>query len=128
MAAHALHIMLIITLIARQVAWSVTVLLAASTVSVLSAQQLPIHRYSVSDGLAQNTVHCIHQDAKGYMWFGTAEGLSRFDGYRFTNYGTSEGLGHSFINAIAEDRQGHIWIGTNGGGVSRLIDDPREAF
>ena len=40
----------------------------------------------VPDGLAQGTVQAIHQDAKGNLWFGTFEGLSRFDGYRFSNY------------------------------------------
>jgi len=91
------------------------------------AQQLSVRHYDVSDGLAHSYVGAIHQDAKGYLWFGTREGLSRFDGYRFTNYGTLEGLGNMIINAIVEDRQGQLWIGTNGGGVARLIDDPRAA-
>lgn len=91
------------------------------------AQQLSTRHYDVSDGLAHSHVQAIHQDHKGYIWFGTWEGLSRFDGYRFTNYGERDGLGHVIINAITEDRQGRLWVGTNGGGVSRLIDDPREA-
>jgi ligand-binding sensor domain-containing protein len=66
--------------------------------------------------LVQNALLCIHQDAKGYLWIGTAEGVSRFDGYRFTNYDVRDGLGHSFINTIVEDRQDRLWIGTNGGG------------
>src|SRR5438094_461661 len=85
------------------------------------AQQLSVRRYDVSDGLAHSHVGAIHQDAKGYLWFGTREGLSRFDGYRFTNYGTREGLGNMIINAIVEDRQGQLWVATNGGGVARLI-------
>jgi len=93
---------------------------------VASAQQLSIRRYDVRDGLAHSRVTAIHQDAKGYLWFGTHEGLSRFDGYRFTNYSTRDGLGHPIINDITEDRQGHLWVATNGGGVARLIDDPRE--
>src|SRR5215813_2092150 len=91
------------------------------------AQQLSVRRYDVSDGLAHSHVAAIHQDRKGYLWFGTYEGLSRFDGYRFTNYGERDGLPHVIVNDIAEDRQGRLWVGTNGGGVSRLIDDPREA-
>src|SRR5262245_43317286 len=55
------------------------------------------------------------------------EGLSRFDGYHFTNYGVRDGLGHMVINDITEDRRGRLWIATNGGGVSCLIDDPQEA-
>src|SRR5215471_5728457 len=90
------------------------------------AQRLSVRRYDVSDGLAHGHVKAIHQDRKGYIWFGTLEGLSRFDGYRFTNYSERDGLGHVIVNDIAEDRQGRLWVGTNGGGVARLIDDPRE--
>lgn len=93
----------------------------------VSAQQLSIRHYSVSDGLAHSCVRSIYQDKKGYLWFGTNEGVSRFDGYRFTNYGTRDGLANSFINGITEDREGRIWVATNGGGVSRFIDDPQEA-
>src|SRR5262249_7980902 len=90
------------------------------------AQRLSVRHYDVSDGLAHSRVVAIHQDRKAYLWFGTWEGLSRFDGYRFKNYGVRDGLGRLIVNAIAEDRQGRLWVGTNGGGVSRLIDDPRE--
>ncbi len=65
------------------------------------AQQLSIRRYGVSEGLAHSSVHSIHQDKKGYLWIGTREGLSRFDGYRFTNYGVRDGLGHPFVNVVS---------------------------
>src|SRR5262249_23336586 len=94
-------------------------------VPLVYAQQLSIRHYDVSDGLAHSHVTAIHQDAKGYLWFATWEGLSRFDGYRFTNYGPRDGLGDPIINAIAEDQQGRLWVATNGGGVARLIDDPQ---
>jgi ligand-binding sensor domain-containing protein/DNA-binding NarL/FixJ family response regulator len=83
-----------------------------------------LRRYDVSDGLANSQVVALHQDRKGYLWFGTWEGLSRFDGYRFTNYSVRDGLGHPVINHITEDRQGRLWAATNGGGVAPLIDDP----
>ncbi|HEU0176458.1 MAG TPA: two-component regulator propeller domain-containing protein [Blastocatellia bacterium] len=92
------------------------------------AQQISVRRYDVSDGLAHSRVTAIHQDRKGYLWFGTWEGLSRFDGYRFTNYGERDGLGHVIINDITEDRRGRLWVATNGGGVACLIDDPREVL
>ena len=47
-----------------------------------SAQKLSLRHYDMPDGLAQGTVQAIHQDAKGYLWFGTSEGLSGFDGCR----------------------------------------------
>lgn len=90
------------------------------------AQHLPFHRYDVADGLAGSDGRCIYQDSKGYLWFGTGEGLSRFDGYRFTNYSVRDGLPHQVIDSITEDREGRLWMGTNGGGVARLIDDPQE--
>ena len=67
------------------------VLLTGAPVAAVD-QRLPLRRYGIDDGLAHNVVGAIFQDSKGYLWFGTAEGLSRFDGYSFTNYGRNEGL------------------------------------
>ncbi len=89
------------------------------------AQQLSIRHYDVSDGLAHSHVSAMYQDAKGYLWLATWEGLSRFDGYGFVNYGQRDGLRDPIINGIAEDRRGCLWVATNGGGVARLIDDPQ---
>jgi ligand-binding sensor domain-containing protein len=92
--------------------------------SISKAERLPIKTYTVADGLAHNSVHPMFQDAKGFLWLATAEGLSRFDGYSFTNYGIEDGLGHIFVNHIAVDRSGRLWVATNGGGVARLMDEP----
>src|SRR5262245_6144656 len=74
------------------------------------AQQLSIRRYDVPDGLAQSRVMAIHQDRQGYLWVATWEWLSRFDGYRFTNYDKRDGLGEfSVINDVTEDRRGRLW-------------------
>lgn len=86
-----------------------------------SAQQLSFRRYGVAQGLAHNSVSCIYQDSKGYLWIGTREGLSRFDGYRFTNYTTRDGLTHNNVNDITEDGEGRLWIGT-AQGVARFIE------
>lgn len=88
------------------------------------AQQLSLRRYDISDGLGHGVVTSIYQDTKGYLWFSTYEGLSRFDGYRFTNYDTRDGLSHPIINQVTEDRKGRLWVATNGGGVARLLDGP----
>jgi ligand-binding sensor domain-containing protein len=53
------------------------------------AEQLPVKTYTVADGLAHNRVKRIVQDSHGFLWFCTADGLSRFDGYRFTVRGSS---------------------------------------
>ncbi|HEV8113492.1 MAG TPA: two-component regulator propeller domain-containing protein [Planctomycetota bacterium] len=86
------------------------------------AQTLPFRRYDVPEGLPNSRVNFVFQDSRGYLWFGTWEGLSRFDGVEFKNYGTREGLPNFLVNAIAEDPTGHIWVATQGGGVARLVD------
>ncbi|HZS46074.1 MAG TPA: two-component regulator propeller domain-containing protein, partial [Blastocatellia bacterium] len=99
----------------------------SSLSSISNAQRLPFHSYGIRDGLADARVTAIYQDRKGYLWFGTWEGLSRFDGYSFKNYGLRDGLSNTIINGITEDRLGNLWVATNIGGVARLIDDPNKA-
>ena len=101
---------------------SLAVLLAGAA----QAEQLPIKTYTIADGLVHGSIISIYQDHKGFLWFGTFEGLSRFDGYGFVNYDRRDGLPHAFINHITEDRQGRLWVATNDGGVARLVDHSRE--
>ncbi len=90
----------------------------------LNAQRpyFPFQHFSSADGLSQNQVLSIFQDQQGFMWFGTLEGLNRFDGYEFKVYHheniDSTSLSHDFATCIIEDRQGILWIGT-GNGLSR---------
>ena len=63
-------------------------------------QQVFFKSFTVQDGLVANPVRCIYQDNKGFIWIGTFEGISRYDGYKFTNYTTSNGLSHNFINSF----------------------------
>jgi len=74
---------------------------------------------SLEQGLSQSTVNCIRQDSKGFMWFGTQDGLNKFDGYKFTVFRhdlkDSTTLSSHFIWTIYEDRSGTIWIGTYNG-------------
>jgi PAS domain S-box-containing protein len=81
------------------------------------AEQLPIRTYTIADGLARDTVTRIVQDPEGFLWFCTTEGLTRFDGYKFTNYRTDQGLPHFVVNDLLKTRSGLYWIAT-GGGVS----------
>lgn len=92
--------------------------------AALLAQKLALPHYDVSDGLVSSNIHSIYQDRRGFLWFGTNDGLSRFDGYRFVNYGRRDGLPNTDINCVVEDQQGRIWIATNGGGIARLMDSP----
>ncbi|HEX8423059.1 MAG TPA: two-component regulator propeller domain-containing protein [Pyrinomonadaceae bacterium] len=91
-------------------------LLSAAT----RAEQLPVRVYTSADGLGQNRVKRIVRDSRGFLWFCTADGLSRFDGYRFTTYDTSQGLPYPSINDLLETRAGVYWLASNGGGVFRF--------
>ena len=78
-------------------------------------------------GLSQSNVTCILQDSRGFMWFGTRDGLNRYDGYRFTVYKNIESdpktINCNFITSVREDRTGDIWVGTWGGGLNRFDRD-----
>lgn len=74
---------------------------------------------NVQNGLSQNTVNTIMQDSRGFLWFGTKDGLNRYDGYRFKVYKniSSEdwSLRNNFIRSLHEDSDGNIWVGTDEG-------------
>jgi hypothetical protein len=79
------------------------------------AQQVGARQYTSEDNLADNFIDAIHQDSRGYIWFATRDGLSRFDGYSFTTYRQSDGLPHSRIYDVVEDRAGTLWVATREG-------------
>jgi ligand-binding sensor domain-containing protein/signal transduction histidine kinase len=78
----------------------------------LWAELLPIRSYTIADGLPADHIDGIVVDSRGFVWFCTPEGLSRFDGYRFTNFGTEEGLPHRAAQAFLETRSGEYLVGT----------------
>lgn len=82
--------------------------------------------WDLENGLPQMTIYTILQTRDGYLWFGTQEGLVRFDGVRFTVFDkkNTAALRSSFIITLCEDRKGRLWIGTFGGGIS-CIDNHR---
>jgi hypothetical protein len=85
--------------------------------AIVLAERLPIKTYTVADGLAHNHVTRIYRDSRGFLWFATFDGLSRFDGHRFTSYGREHGLPHADVSDILEDRQRGYWLATYGGGA-----------
>ncbi len=97
---------------------NLTLLLLSVT---LHAEQsdLRFKHYSAADGLSQSTILCTEQDSHGFLWFGTYDGLNRFDGYEFKSYkpdpSDSLSLSHNFIGAIQEDHRGNLWVGTDNG-------------
>ncbi len=75
-------------------------------------------------GLSQSNVTCILRDRQGFMWFGTRDGLNRYDGYDFDVYKNvpedSLSLSSNFVTSIIQDLNGDIWVGTWGGGLDRF--------
>ena len=94
-----------------------------------SAQNVTLNSYSVKDGLSNSTVKAICQDAKGYIWIGTKNGLNRLDGYEIKNYyhlPSREVKQPNDIVSITQLSDGLFWIGTFSGIV--LFDPMQEKF
>ena len=104
------------------------VCLFALTISTGSPAQTWTSYTTENSGLASNRVMAIVVDDKNVTWFGTANGLSRFDGRSWTTYTTEHKLAHNTINALAYEVTSYgpeLWIGTIGGGVSAIsISEP----
>jgi ligand-binding sensor domain-containing protein len=104
-----------------------------------------VHLLNMQNGLADNTVSAVYKDKEGFVWFGTRNGLSRYDGRRITNFERSRSYPsisnlkevfdgvlafvdngvfsafdlkkERFLSVVSSSGQGILWIGTDGGGV-----------
>jgi ligand-binding sensor domain-containing protein/signal transduction histidine kinase len=92
-----------------------TLLLLRLSVATVEAQRLPTRIFTTVDGLANNIVNHIVHDSRGFLWFCTREGLSRFDGHDFVTYGLNEGLSDANVRNLLETRDGAYWLATVGG-------------
>jgi signal transduction histidine kinase/ligand-binding sensor domain-containing protein len=99
------------------------VAVAPSAPQLSPGQHLRFERISLEQGLSQSTVFTMLQDSQGFMWFGTEDGLNKYDGYTFTVYKhdpeNDNSLSDDWIAAMLEDRSGIFWIGTREGGLVR---------
>jgi signal transduction histidine kinase/sugar lactone lactonase YvrE len=94
----------------------IVVLLAAVVAgSAALSQTYPFTVYTTADGLVQSAVSCLFQDSRGFMWFGTWGGISRYDGQEFWCYRNSAFR----VMSICEDEQNTLWVGTTAG-LARL--------
>lgn len=94
------------------------------TVSLpLTAQQLIFKTYTEEDGLVSNPVRRIFQDSRGFIWIGTWQGLSKYDGHKFTNYTTVNGLSDNMINDMYESPDGKLYVAENSGTTDILQQD-----
>src|ERR1700712_227629 len=90
-----------------------------------------LKHYSTEDGLSHDRVLCMTKDSEGFMWFGTWDGINRFDGHNFIAYkgrpGDSSNLKNNKIRTIIEDKLGYLWVKTYDNEVYRF-DKRTEKF
>ncbi len=108
----------------RRLACRATVLWLASALAAMGQSSLRFERVDERAGLSQSSATCILQDRHGFLWFGTRDGLNKYDGYRAIVYrhrpGDPTSLSDNYIYTIYEDRRGDIWAGTYANGLNRL--------
>lgn len=97
---------------------------SAVGVGVVPPTALDLQHYGLDDGLSQNAITAMVQDGQGFLWWGTQDGLNRFDGQGFKVLRESiderAGLSSSSVDALAVDAEQRLWIGTNDRGLDRL--------
>lgn len=93
--------------------------------------QYNVETLTVNDGLSQGLISCMLQDKEDIMWFGTKDGLNKYDGYQFTVYRKEENNSWSiqgnYITGIVEDDKGYLWVGTYANGLF-IFDKQTERF
>jgi signal transduction histidine kinase/ligand-binding sensor domain-containing protein/ActR/RegA family two-component response regulator len=78
--------------------------------------------YTTRDGLSDDTVSALYEDAEGSLWIGTNLGVNRRTGRGFDRLTAKEGLSDNSVVSLTGDREGNLWIGTSGGGLTKLTD------
>ena len=95
------------------------------------SQSIKFNHLTVEDGLSNNKVFAVIQDRYGFMWFGTDDGLNRYDGYNFkifkNNPDDTSSISDNTVRSLFEDKKGNIWIGTKSG-VLNKFDPISEIF
>jgi len=103
----------------RQISNALKILYRAAAILLLTvaafAEKLPFKNYTTADGLGHDRVNEIVRDSRGFLWFCTGEGLSRFDGYEFKNYTQAHGLPHRSVNDLLELENGIYLVATSDG-------------
>ena len=106
--------------------WSLLILVLSWPVQAAGRLPIRFNRLTVNDGLSQGSVNCLVQDARGFMWFGTQDGLNRYDGYEIRIF-KDRGLRDGFILALHMDREDRLWVGSKNGGLA-MFDPWSERF
>ncbi len=107
----------------RQAVAAVVFICACFTTFFCAAQSLVYENYTVNDGLCGQTVYGALQDSKGFMWFATDAGISRFDGANFQNFTRNDGLADNEVLSMYEDSKGRLWLLSFNGQLCYLKDN-----
>ncbi len=106
-------------------------IIGISNIFFAQTNETKFEHISIEQGLSQSSVFSICQDNQGFLWFGTLDGLDKYDGYKFIVYKSdpqdSTTLGDNTVFKIYEDREGMLWVGTLGGGLNKF-DKATEKF
>ena len=110
--------------------WSICLYLLLWAGVAYASDSLSVRYLGIDQGLSNNAVTCIYKDHNGFMWFGTYDGLNRYDGYSFrifrNSIGDSTTLSENHVYCISSDNENGIWVG---GGKGLNVYDPfRTAF
>jgi serine phosphatase RsbU (regulator of sigma subunit)/ligand-binding sensor domain-containing protein len=88
-----------------------------------SVENTKFEQITIQEGLSQSSVRSIIQDKKGFMWFGTVDGLNKYDGYSLKIFRpdptNTNSISSPFLRDVIEDGRGFIWVATNGNGLNR---------
>lgn len=100
------------------------------TITKAQSEEIKFKNFSIKEGLSQSSVNSIIQDSKGFMWFGTQDGLNQYDGHSFEVYvndlNDSLSISNSFIRQIIETKDKNIWLATERG--LSVFDGTKNAF
>ncbi|MFO7890066.1 MAG: two-component regulator propeller domain-containing protein [bacterium] len=98
-------------------------------------KNITFENLGIKDGLSQSSIYCILQDCRGFIWFGTEDGLNKYDGYTFYIYRNNPqdpySISYNYIRAICEDcvnDKNILWIGTYGGGLNKFDTEIEKFF
>ncbi|MEP6952394.1 MAG: two-component regulator propeller domain-containing protein [Ginsengibacter sp.] len=98
-------------------------LLSLYSFAFSQSHHIQFDHIGTAQGLSQSNVLCIMRDSRGFMWFGTRDGLNKYDGYKFTLYKNDpldkNSISGNFIRGITESKNGDLWIATLGTGICR---------
>ena len=104
-----------------------TILLIAGLGWAGPRSEIKFSHLTIEDNLSQSSIFCLLQDSRGFMWFGTEDGLNKYDGYNFKIFrpvpGEPGSVSYNYIKALYEDDKGFLWVGTFGGGFDRFDKD-----